>query len=86
MADKGSRKPEYAAGQPQAAEVMGVGLQFAAAIVIFLFVGRWLDDRLGTAPWLLILGVMVGAGGGFYSMYRRLVVLPRERGKAERDE
>lgn len=84
MVDTGSQKGGSPGSYPPAAEVMGVGLQFAAAIFLFLFIGRWLDGRLGTAPWLLILGVIVGAGGGFYSMYRRLVILPRERAKAER--
>ena len=51
----------------------GAGFQFAASILAFLFLGRWLDGKLGTAPWLLILGVFVGAGAGFYSMYRRLM-------------
>jgi ATP synthase protein I len=63
----------------QMAEFAGVGLQFAGAIVLFLFVGRWLDARLGTEPWLLLVGVLVGAVGGFYSMYRQLVINPRER-------
>jgi ATP synthase protein I len=63
----------------QAGEIMGVGLQFAASIIVFLFAGRWLDSRLGTEPWLLILGVMVGASAGFYAMYRRLVIDPQER-------
>ena len=52
---------------------MGLGLQFGLAIILFMFVGKWLDARLGTSPWLLILGVFVGAGGGFYSIYRRLM-------------
>jgi F0F1-type ATP synthase assembly protein I len=30
----------------------------------------WLDRKLGTAPWMLGLGVFVGAGAGFYAMYR----------------
>lgn len=58
---------------------MGVGLAFAASILFFLFVGMWLDRRLGTEPWLLIAGVFVGGGAGFWSMYRRLVVDPRAR-------
>jgi len=70
----------------QAGEVLGVGLQFAGAIVLFLFVGRWLDDRLGTEPWLLLTGVMVGAVAGFVSLYRQLVVAPREREKRRREE
>ena len=51
----------------------GLGLQFALAILLFTFVGQWLDRRLGTEPWLLLVGVFTGAGGGFYSIYRRLM-------------
>ena len=63
--------------------MMGVGLQFAASILLFLFGGMWLDRKLGTAPWLLIAGVFVGGGAGFWSMYRRLVVAPREKKQEE---
>ncbi len=62
-----------------AAKYAGVGLQFAGSILLFLYLGQWLDRRFGTAPWLLLLGVLVGAGGGFYSIYRRLMAdLKRE--------
>ncbi|CAN5693083.1 hypothetical protein BH23GEM8_BH23GEM8_17590 [soil metagenome] len=63
----------------QVAEFAGVGLQFAGAIVLFLFLGRWADEQLGTEPWLLLIGVFVGAGAGFYSLYRQLVIAPRQR-------
>jgi F0F1-type ATP synthase assembly protein I len=66
----GEREPEPAAA---GAAYMGLGLQFGAAIILFMFVGMWLDRRLGTSPWLLILGVFTGAAGGFYSIYRRLM-------------
>ena len=55
------------------AEFAGVGLQFAATIVAFMFAGIWLDRRLGTSPWLIILCVFLGAGAGFYSIYRKLM-------------
>ncbi|MDQ4078446.1 MAG: AtpZ/AtpI family protein [Chloroflexota bacterium] len=70
----------------QAGELMGVGIQFAASIVFFLLVGRWVDVQLGTTPLFLILGVFLGAGGGFYAMYRRLVIKPRERQEQEKRE
>lgn len=57
---------------PNAADLMGVGVQLVISILVFLFAGRWLDDRLGTSPLLLILGVFVGFGASFYSLYRRL--------------
>jgi F0F1-type ATP synthase assembly protein I len=58
-------------------EFAGVGIQFAASILLFLYVGKWVDSKLGTAPWCLIAGVFVGAGAGFYSMYRKLMRPPR---------
>ena len=56
-----------------AAKYGGLGLQFALSIILFLSVGQWIDRRLGTEPWFLILGVFTGAGAAFYSMYRTLM-------------
>ena len=60
-------------GGPSVAEFAGVGLQFALSILVFLYAGQWLDRKLGTAPWLLLVGVFVGGAGSFYSMYRKLM-------------
>ncbi len=54
------------------ADFAGLGLQFAFAIVAFLFLGQWIDKRAGTDGVFTILGVFVGAGGAFYSMYRKV--------------
>ena len=35
-------------------------------------VGWWLDGELGTAPWLMLSGIVLGAAGGFYSMVKRV--------------
>ena len=51
----------------------GLGLQFVVALLLFLFLGQWLDRKLGTAPWMMMIGVFVGAGGAFYAMYRKLM-------------
>ncbi|MDQ3521171.1 MAG: AtpZ/AtpI family protein [Gemmatimonadota bacterium] len=69
-----------------AGEFMGVGVQFAGAILLFLFAGRWLDERLGTSPWMVMLGVFVGFGLGFFSMYRQMVIMPRERERRRHEE
>lgn len=63
-ADTGAISPSHFAG---------LGLQFAVSILVFLYIGQWLDRKLGTAPWLLIVGVFLGAGLSFYSMYRKLM-------------
>jgi ATP synthase protein I len=69
------------------AQFAGVGLQFALSILVFVYVGQWLDRKLGTAPWLLLAGVFVGAGASFYNMYRKLMAAQArdEALKARRD-
>jgi hypothetical protein len=74
---RGGRAPAVSGG-----EFAGVGLQFAATMLAFLFLGRWLDGRLGTTPWLTIIFLFVGAGAAFYSMYRKLMAAQ----KRARDE
>jgi ATP synthase protein I len=66
-----------AAGVVSGMEFAGIGIQFAATILVFVFAGVWLDNRLGTSPWLLLVFVFVGAAGGFYSMYRRVTAAQR---------
>jgi len=71
--DNGSKGRSTGGGsEPNLSGLAGMGVQFVAAILLFLFAGKWLDARLGTSPWLLILGVFVGAGASMYAMYRRV--------------
>ena len=50
----------------------GIGLQFAVTLVVFALAGIWLDRKLGTSPWLLIVLVLGGAGLAFWTMVRRM--------------
>jgi len=61
------------AGGPSPAAFAGSGIQLVVSILVFVYLGRWLDGKLGTTPWLLVLGAFVGAFAGFYSMYRSLM-------------
>ncbi|HJU69912.1 MAG TPA: AtpZ/AtpI family protein [Gemmatimonadaceae bacterium] len=67
------RSPTHRDSATSGAAVAGLGMQFVVAILLFLFLGKWLDERFGTTPWLLIAGVFLGAGASFYSIYRRLM-------------
>ena len=64
-------------------QFMGHGLTWALSVLLFLGLGAWLDSRLGSAPFLTVLGAFVGGGAGFYSLYYHIVIEPRER---ERDK
>jgi hypothetical protein len=76
--DQGSAKKNAGdGGALSGAEFAGVGLQFALTIFVFSFAGVWLDRRLGTSPWLLIICVFAGAAGGFFSMFRKITAAQR---------
>jgi hypothetical protein len=62
----------------------GLGFQFAASLVVFYFLGQWLDRRLGTAPVFLLGCVFVGAGASFYAMYTQLMRAQRREDAARR--
>lgn len=63
---------ERKGGAGSASRLMGLGFQFLLAILLGLYGGQWLDRRLGSAPWFLIIGVFLGAGAIFYAMYRAM--------------
>ena len=71
-------------GGSSGAAYAGAGLQFAVAIVLSVYLGQWLDRRFGTAPWLLLLALLLGAGGTFYSIYLKLMADLRREEEARK--
>ena len=59
--EKGLRKSSPS-GESSGADFAGLGIQFVAAILIFLFAGQWVDKKLGTDGLFTVIGVFVGAG------------------------
>jgi F0F1-type ATP synthase assembly protein I len=54
--------------------ISAIGFQFVFSIAIGALGGRWLDEKFGTEPWLLIVGLVLGA----VAAYRDLVLLVAE--------
>lgn len=48
----------------------GAAISLFAAVVGGLIVGWLLDRWLGTGPWLLVVGFILGMAGGFYEFIR----------------
>ena len=57
---------------PEFARLSGLGLQMGIVLILFALGGNWLDERLGTSPLFLLVGVFAGAAGSFYSMWKAL--------------
>jgi F0F1-type ATP synthase assembly protein I len=53
-------------------QFLGHGMAFALSTLAFLLLGNWADGKLGTGPILAIVGILVGASAGFYSLYRHV--------------
>ena len=70
---------------PGAGAYANFGLQFVVALLFFLYVGQWVDRRLGTSPVFLLIGVFAGAGGSFYAMYRKLMAAQEREDQRVRD-
>lgn len=51
------------------ATMSSVGIQLVVSTVIGLFLGLWLDKKFDTAPWLMLLGLVIGIASGFKNLY-----------------
>ncbi|HEX9843177.1 MAG TPA: AtpZ/AtpI family protein [bacterium] len=63
-----------------------VGLELGLSVIVGLVVGQWLDSRLGTEPWLLLLFLVFGMIAGFRSVFRLLRDLNARNGSPPPDE
>ncbi len=50
----------------------GLGIQFAAAIGLLTWLGWYADEKLGTSPLFLIVGLLLGFVGGTFSIIRAI--------------
>jgi len=46
-----------------------IGVTMAASVVIGVLLGKFLDDKLGTTPWLLLVFSLCGAGAAIKVMF-----------------
>jgi ATP synthase protein I len=66
-----------------AGPLFGSGIQLAAAVAVFFFIGRWLDGKFGTTPWLMLSGAMIGAAGGMYKFIRTALTIDASESSKE---
>jgi len=58
--------------QPSLGALTGIGLMLGLSATLGFFLGRWLDDRWHTTPWLSLVGLFIGLGAGFVEIGRLL--------------
>ena len=63
------------------AEITTLGMEFALSEVLGALGGWWIDQKLGTLPWCLLMGVFLGFTVGIY----RVVQVARSASKRDKN-
>lgn len=48
-----------------------LGYTIAVPIVVLALLGRFLDKRMGTSPWLLLAGILLSIAASSYVIYKK---------------
>jgi ATP synthase protein I len=60
-----------------------IAVEILAAIAVGVFAGYWIDQWLGTKPWMLILFCILGFGAALANVMRTARELDRKRREAK---
>lgn len=65
-----------------------LGFVISAGVLVGVLGGSFLDSRLGTSPWLVVVGAILGTASGMYSAVQmaRWLLEQFARGKAKKDQ
>jgi F0F1-type ATP synthase assembly protein I len=62
--------PEIRKQLKDVGRLSAVGIEVVISTVLGLLAGIWLDEKLNTAPYLKIVGLILGTIAGFKSVYQ----------------
>lgn len=62
---------------------LGLGTQLAATIILMFFLGRWLDYKFNTEPFLMILFSFSGGFAGIYNFIKTVLQLNKKNDKKD---
>ncbi|HEY4613613.1 MAG TPA: AtpZ/AtpI family protein [Bacteroidota bacterium] len=62
-----------------------LGIQLAVAVVVFYFIGAWVDERYNTSPTFTLVGVMLGTVGGLVKFFKSVSDLNKKE-ESQKDE
>ncbi len=54
----------------EAAPYLGLGTSLAVTVLLGLGLGNWADQKLGTRPWLFLLGAVLGLALALYQFFK----------------
>ncbi|MFD2171751.1 AtpZ/AtpI family protein [Tumebacillus lipolyticus] len=83
--DQQRKQPEVTGEKNEAWRAFGlvsaIGLDLAICTIGGTFLGRFLDGLLGTSPWLLLVGIILGLAVGIYGITKLIAAFNPEQKK-----
>lgn len=52
---------------------LGLGIQMAVTVIAMVFLGIWLDEKFGSAPWLTVASSFLGISSALYSFIKTVL-------------
>ncbi len=63
-----------------------LGMDFSAAILVSVLIGRGIDFYLGSYPWGLVIFIILGIMAGGLNIYRSAILLMKNKEPFKTDE
>jgi len=63
----------------QAGPYLGLGVQFAATLVLLIFLGSWLDGKFDSSPWFTVCLGLFGGFAGTYNLIKTTIDLGKKQ-------
>lgn len=76
--DDEHRDEENRSAMLSAGPYLTLGIQLALTVVVVFFIGRYLDEKFSTSPWLMIAALFVGCTGGLIKFIRTVNELSKQ--------
>jgi F0F1-type ATP synthase assembly protein I len=64
---------------PDWGKFLTTGFEIAAAIGLGCAVGYWIDRKLGSSPWGVVAGTLIGATAGMYIVIKETMRMNRDK-------
>lgn len=73
-------------GYKKAGPYLGLGTQLAATVILMFYLGYWLDNKLQTQPYLVIIFSLLGSFAAIYNFIRSVLKLSSKNEKNKENE